>query len=147
MGLGTASAASAEAIPPEVCLWAGAAYQPGSTVYAGGWAFTCHAEGMAHWTSAPDPARRSTVYSPGATRNPQGQFSPGARQPGTDYNDYCVGSQLIEGTDDLYEVVDVRGFLLWRSAGSVTDWRFDAGSPRPQRTWRSASLCIDGVLT
>ncbi|MFE2961043.1 hypothetical protein [Nocardia tengchongensis] len=149
LGLASVAAPARGEIPVAQCLWAGAVYPHGDAVTAGGWEFVCHAEGFAsaRWSHAPAPGRRSSVHSPGVQRNPMGAYSPGAFQPGSEYNDYCVGAQLIEGTDDLFEVVDRGGFLMWRSVGPVSQWRFDQASPRPQATWRSSSLCIDGSLT
>ncbi|GAB2452813.1 hypothetical protein [Nocardia tengchongensis] len=148
-GLGAATTPASADMPAAACLWAGAGYVPGSTVYAGGLAFSCHTDtfGAPNWIARSAQGHRSTVASPGSVRNPFGQFSPGARQPGTAYNDYCVGSQLIDGSEDLFEVVSAGGSQLWRSVGPVSQWTFDAESVKPAPTWRSASLCIDGVLT
>ncbi|WP_067721979.1 hypothetical protein [Nocardia yamanashiensis] len=77
-------------------------------------------------------------------QNPRGLFSPGARQPGSSYNDYCVGSQLIDGSEDVYEV-STSGY--WRAAGPISRWVFDGMSVQHGPTWRSSSLCIDGVLS
>ncbi|MFE4457189.1 hypothetical protein ACFROC_07515 [Nocardia tengchongensis] len=149
LGLVSVSAPAHADMGDTHCLWAGTRYPQAGTVVAGGWEFFCHADGfaVARWSRTPAPDRHSTVRSAGAVRNPMGGYSPGALQPGTAYNDYCVGSQLIEGPDDLYEVVDRGDFLMWRSVGSVSQWRFDQASPRPPATWRSSSLCIDGSLT
>lgn len=84
------------------------------------------------------------MSNPGAGSNPAGRFSPGARQPGTSYTDYCVGDQLIEGTEDVYEAVPVGGGLYWRAAGPVSQWRFDGARPEP--TWRSSGSCREGSL-
>ncbi|WP_297617214.1 hypothetical protein [Nocardia sp.] len=130
------------------CLWASAGYRQGGTIWAGGWAFTCTTDGFgaARWNRTPSPGHIGSVYSPGAG-NPVGQFSPGALQPGTDYNDYCVGNQLIEGPGDIYELFSVGGTLLWRSAGPVSQWAFDSPVIRPDPTWRSSSNCTDGELS
>ncbi|WP_280391826.1 hypothetical protein [Nocardia wallacei] len=87
-------------------------------------------------------ARRPDKRGAGPTR--AGRFSPGARQPGTSYTDYCVGDQLIEGTEDVYEAVPVGGGLYWRAAGPVSQWRFDGARPEP--TWRSSGSCREGSL-
>ncbi|MEC3920322.1 hypothetical protein [Nocardia sp. CDC160] len=130
------------------CLWAGASFHQGDTVWAGGWAFTCdmNESGAPQWVHNAAETHFDTVLSPG-TGNPYGQFSPGALQPGTDYNDYCVGSQLIEGPDDLYELDPAGGALRWRSFGPISRWKFSTPAARPTSTWRSSSMCIDGVLS
>jgi len=132
------------------CLWAGVAHPQGVAVAGGGWMFRCEQDlfGFPRWNHQGLAPGRSTVYNPGANGNPVGQFSPGAQQPGTDYLDYCVGSQLIEGREDVYEAIpDGRGGLYWRSAGPVALWTFDLSANRPGPSWRSASLCVDGQLT
>ncbi|WP_327146972.1 hypothetical protein [Nocardia sp. NBC_01327] len=146
--LGAATTPAAADISHAGCLWASAGYRQGGTIYAGGWAFTCGTDGFggARWDRTSATGRQGSVYSPGAG-NPVGQFSPGALQPGTDYNDYCVGNQLIEGPDDVYELFPVAGILLWHSAGPVSQWAFDSPVIRPARTWRSSSMCTDGVLS
>lgn len=144
----TTTPAQAQA-PRQPCLWDGAGYRQGGTLYAGGWAFTCGADGFgaARWIRGSGAAHPGgTIFSPG-TGNPVGQFSPGARQPGSDYNDYCVGSQLIPGTEDVYELFVVGGTLMWRSVGPISDWIFDSRVIRPAPTWRSSSMCNDGVLS
>ncbi|MEU6584419.1 hypothetical protein [Nocardia sp. NPDC046763] len=148
-GIAAATTPASADMPGAHCLWAGASYGQGASVYAGGLAFTCQTDtfGAPRWIMRSAQGHASTVVSPGSIRNPAGQFSPGARQPGTDYNDYCSGSQLIDGSEDLFEVVSTGGFLMWRSVGPVSQWAFDAESTRPAPTWRSASLCIDGVLS
>src|SRR6266568_5988374 len=106
-GLGaTAGQARADA-PGLPCLWAGTTYRQGLTVYAGGSAFTCHTDpfGVAFWKRDGGTGHHSTVPNPGATGNPEGAFSAGAWQPGTQYNDYCVGNQLIEGSGDIFAAV------------------------------------------
>ncbi|MFC9435276.1 hypothetical protein [Nocardia sp. NPDC057030] len=140
----TPASADAGGVP---CLWAGGAHRQGSTVYAGGWAFTCRLDnyGGARWSRDGAVGRHSTVPNPGATGNPAGAFSPGARQPGSSYNDYCVGSQLIDGAEDIYEVVPNGSGLMWRSVGPITFWDFESGR-QPSPTWRTGSLCVDGVL-
>ncbi|MBF6175623.1 hypothetical protein [Nocardia blacklockiae] len=145
LGLAVAGPASAQ-LPGAPCLWADAAYPQGETVYAGGWAFTCATDflGTARWNRGGIAQHRSTVDNPGAATNPAGRFSPGARQPGTAYTDYCVGDQLIEGTEDVYEAVPVGGGLYWRAAGPVSQWRFDGARPEP--SWRSSSSCREGSL-
>ncbi|MEU7765502.1 hypothetical protein AB0B25_10330 [Nocardia sp. NPDC049190] len=145
LGLG-AGAAQAQGAP---CLWAGNGYGQGDSVVAGGWSFACGTDqfGAPYWHRGNATGQRSTVANPGASANPAGLFSAGARQYGTDYNDYCVGNQLVEGSEDVYQVVsDGRGALWWKAAGPIAQWSFDPGTG-PQRSWRSSSLCIDGSLT
>ncbi|WP_327100810.1 hypothetical protein OIE68_19675 [Nocardia vinacea] len=132
------------------CLWAGEAVPQGVAISAGGWTYRCQSDffGFARWSREGYARGRSSVYNPGTNGNPAGKFSPGAQQPGTDYMDYCVGSQLIEGREDIYEAVaDGRGGLYWRAAGPISDWTFDMAANRPGPSWRSSSLCIDGNLT
>ncbi len=145
VGLGVPATATAQ-LPGAPCLWAGAAYPQGETVYAGGWTFTCGTDllGTARWNRGGIANQWSTVDNPGAAANPAGRFSPGARQPGTSYTDYCVGQQLIEGAEDVYEAVPVGGGLYWRAAGPVSQWRFDGA--RPEATWRSSGSCSEGSL-
>ncbi|MFE7801087.1 hypothetical protein [Nocardia sp. NPDC057440] len=145
LGIGAGTAAAEPAVP---CRWAGDTYSQGKTVNAGGWSFTCRSDsfGGPNWVRGHAVNGHSTVHNPGAYTNPAGLFSPGARQPGTSYNDYCVGSQLIEGAEDVYQVVaDRNGFVYWKAAESIDMWSFDGGTG-PQRSWRSASLCYDGNL-
>lgn len=151
-GLGGTAAPAAHADAPGLpCLWAGNGYRQGLAVYAGGFAFSCHmdAAGDPRWRQDGASARRSTVPNPGATGTPAGRFSPGAWQPGTSYDDYCVGDQLIDGSADIFAAVtdDSGVFRYWRSVGPVTRWNFDAGTRPPAATWRSSSLCRDGVLS
>lgn len=132
------------------CLWAGIAYSQNVTVTAGGGDYTCETDsrGLPSWTprASDHPAR--VVFNPGATASPIGQFSNGARQPGTAYNDYCVGSQLIEGAEDIYTVVtDSSGFSFWKAVAPISRWRFSTHDIVPERTWRSSSMCYDGVLS
>lgn len=147
IGAGTAAASTAGT--GVQCLWAGTSHPQGATVVAGGQSFRCETDrGAASWSRGPADDRPSTVPNPGAYTRPAGLFSPGARQPGTEYNDYCVGSQLIEGNEDIYQVVAARdGSLQWKAAGSISQWRFDPDTPRPGPSSRSVSLCIDGNLT
>ncbi|MFF2552024.1 hypothetical protein ACFVUS_13555 [Nocardia sp. NPDC058058] len=144
---GTAEADTRGARPAASCLWAGTPYAAGKTVVAGGATYRCGSQANEpYWFGEGKTAKASTAATPGAIANPIGQFSPGARQPGTAYNDYCTGNQLIEGTDDVYQVVRIPGGgLMWKAATPISDWKFD--SPKPAPTWRTASLCIDGVLT
>lgn len=144
----TAQAAVPEYRPIAECLWAGTAYIPGTTVVAGGDEYRCGSrDGGPYWLRGAPTDQAATVPNPGAATTPAGQFSPGARQPGTSYNDYCVGAQLIPGTDDVYQVVrHPNGFLQWRAATPISDWSF-GDSSRPEPTWRSPSLCVDGNLT
>ncbi|MEC3954616.1 hypothetical protein VMT65_16370 [Nocardia sp. CDC153] len=129
------------------CLWAGKTYAPGDTVAAGGTSFRCGTEAaMPYWFATAPTNQPDTVPTPGAIASPVGQFSPGARQPGTSYTDYCVGNQLIPGTDDVYQVVRVSGGkLLWKAAHPIANWKFSG--PPPEPTWRTPALCIDGILT
>ncbi|MEV6555699.1 hypothetical protein AB0M22_08280 [Nocardia sp. NPDC051756] len=131
------------------CLWAGAGYPQGATVAAGGQTFRCDIDrGTASWSRGPADGKSTAVPNPGAYTNPTGLFSAGARQPGTEYNDYCVGSQLIEGNEDVYQVVATRdGKLQWKAAAPISQWAFAAGDTRPGPSSRSVSLCIDGNLT
>jgi len=133
-------------VPGPHCLWAGDAFTQGAQIHAGGWAFSCRTDlfGAARWNADGPSGRRNTVPNPGAFGNPVGRFSPGARQPGTSYNDYCVGNQLIAGNEDVYEAVPASGGLYWRAAGPISQWRFDGDAPA--QTWRSSSLCRDGEL-
>lgn len=138
----------AEAQVGASCLWAGTPYPHGDTVVAGGWAFTCGADQAgSRWFRGGPTAQQSTVANPGAQSTPVGSFSPGAQQPGTDYNDYCVGAQLIEGSEAMYEAVTDGRFTWWRAAAAITHWRFSPEDHRPGPTWRSSSLCIDGALS
>lgn len=143
----TAEADTGERRARAGCLWAGTTHPQDSTVIAGGTSFRCGTDaGAPYWFAGADADRPATVRTPGATGSPVGQFSPGARQPGTSYTDYCVGNQLIPGTDDVYQVVRLPGdVLLWKAAEPIAGWTFDGARPTP--TWRTASLCIDGVLT
>ncbi|MVU82879.1 hypothetical protein GPX89_37295 [Nocardia sp. ET3-3] len=142
LGFGTVSDTRFEA----ACLWAGEAHAQGSQVAAGGMAFTCGNDAAGpHWFRG-GGAGASTVPNPGANSNPSGLFSAGARQPGTDYDDYCVGDQLISGVEDVFEAVPTSGGLLWKSAGSVSQWTFDPGVVQPKTSTRSTGLCHDGQL-
>lgn len=146
-GAATALAAPAAAqAPGPYCLWAGGAFPQHTSVRAGGSEFFCHTDlsGAARWDIGGRSGQGDTVANPGALGNPVGRFSPGARQPGTSYNDYCVGGQLIPGGEDVYEAVPTSGGLFWRAAGPISQWRFEGAAPEP--TWRSSSLCRDGEL-
>ncbi|AYF73052.1 hypothetical protein D7D52_03290 [Nocardia yunnanensis] len=150
LGIGTAAdsrmdglaAARAEA----ACLWAGEAHPQGSRVVAGGWAFTCGSDAAGPRWSRGGAGGASTVPNPGADANPVGRFSAGARQPGADYDDYCVGDQLVPGVGDVFEAVPTSGGLLWKSAGPIGQWTFDPGVTQPKTSTRSTSLCRDGQL-
>ncbi|WP_157513965.1 hypothetical protein [Nocardia concava] len=85
----------------------------------------------------------STVANPGALTNPAGLFSVGAIQPGTEYNDYCVGAQLVDGNEAMYEAVSDGGQLFWKAAGPISQWTFDAGSG-PARRSQPAQVCDPG---
>ncbi|MGN2635906.1 hypothetical protein ACTD5D_06875 [Nocardia takedensis] len=148
LALGTITAGGANA-DPAACLWAGVQYPAGTTITAGGSGYTCGNDGRTPvWSAGPVRADGRVVANPGAAGHPAGVFSPGARQPGTDYSDYCVGAQLIDGAQDVHQVVVTRdGTHLWKSAASISEWDFAPGDHRPGPTWRSDSLCIDGALT
>ncbi|MFI6046642.1 hypothetical protein ACIA8C_33830 [Nocardia sp. NPDC051321] len=142
-GLVGAATGSAGAAPAGGCLWAGTSHAQGTTVVAGGRAFTCATDqlGAPHWQRGADVRTPSTVTEPGATAAPAGSFSAGAQQPGTEYNDYCVGTQLVDGSESVYEVVsDANGALRWKAAGPISQWTFTPGTG-PVPTTRSASLC------
>lgn len=130
------------------CLWAGTSHSQGAEVIAGGWAFACTADarGVPTWVPGGATSQAGTVPNPGAYTDPQGLFSPGARQPGTSYTDYCVGNQLVEGTNDVYQAVESGGLVFWKAAAPISDWNFDSNSPRPEPTWRSTSNCYRGSL-
>lgn len=131
------------------CLWAGAVHRQGSTVYSGGWAFACHDDGfgVGRWSHDRAPGRTASVSSPG-TGSPRGVFSPGAWQPGSEYNDYCVGDQLIDGGEAVYELQSgAAGQLYWHPVTGIDQWDFRLSGPRPLPTSRTASLCLDGVLS
>ncbi|MBH0776121.1 hypothetical protein [Nocardia bovistercoris] len=133
---------------PVTCLWAGAPYPRGTTVAAGGSNFTCGVDHAGpYWLRGP-AAADAVAANPGADAAPEGRFSPGARQPGTSYTDYCVGAQLIPGSDDIYQVVALSdGTRLWKAAAPISQWRFASEDPRPAPTWRTDALCVDGMLT
>ncbi|RDI44874.1 hypothetical protein [Nocardia mexicana] len=138
--LGAAVAAAATGPEPR-CLWAGNDYTQSSTVVAGGSAFTCAADrGAPHWIRGAATGAPSTVANPGAAMHPAGMFSVGAVQPGTEYTDYCVGTQLVDGSERQYQVVEASGTLFWKAAGPISGWAFDPGTG-PVPTTRSASLC------
>ncbi|KAA8885378.1 hypothetical protein F3087_27375 [Nocardia colli] len=142
-GLVGATAGSASAAPAGDCLWAGTGYAQGTAVTAGGRAFTCATDqlGAPRWVRGADARTPSTVANPGATGAPTGNFSAGAQQPGTEYTDYCVGTQLVGGSESVYEVVsDASGALRWKAAGPISQWVFTPGTG-PVPTTRSASLC------
>ncbi|WP_433663968.1 hypothetical protein ACQPW1_18745 [Nocardia sp. CA-128927] len=143
-GLVGATTGSASATPAGDCLWAGTGHAQGTTVTAGGRAFTCATDqlGAPRWLQGAAVRTPSTVASPGALTAPAGNFSAGAQQPGTEYNDYCVGTQLIGGSESVYEVVsDAAGALRWKAAGPIAQWTFTPGTG-PAPTTRSAGLCL-----
>ncbi|MEV6427753.1 hypothetical protein [Nocardia sp. NPDC051463] len=148
-GMAAADARTAASGAGTGCVWAGTSHAPGATVVAGGRSFSCGtANGAPYWLRGSVANRPSAVPNPGAATNPTHLFSAGAHQPGTDYNDYCVGSQLIDGSADVYQVVsDRNGALYWKVVGPISHWAFDSGSDRHGPSWRSASLCDDGNLT
>lgn len=145
-GIVLAAPPAAAAAPP--CLWAGTVHAQGTTVTAGGSTYACGTDaGGAAWRPSGPASGPSTVPNPGSTTNPTGLFSPGARQPGTAYNDYCVGAQLVPGTEDIYQAVPGGdGNLYWKAAAPISQWRFDPGAAHPDPTTRTASLCRDGNL-
>ncbi|WP_067692517.1 hypothetical protein [Nocardia jejuensis] len=147
LGAGIAEAEERKTRPAAECLWAGKAFAPNATVIAGGSEYRCGTDrGAPYWVRGANTDRASTVSNPGARTAPADRFSPGARQPGTSYNDYCVGDQLIPGTDDIYQVVRLpEGITLWKAAAPISQWPFDSAAP--ESTWRTSSLCIDGTLT
>lgn len=140
VGIAVAGASPGPAVQ---CRWAGADYAQAATVVAGGSAFTCAADqnGVPRWDRGAAVRGPSTVPNPGAATRPAGMFSAGAIQPGTEYNDYCVGAQLIDGGEQQYRVVsDAAGVLSWKAAGPISQWAFDFGTG-PVPTTRSASSC------
>ncbi|WP_067901107.1 hypothetical protein [Nocardia vaccinii] len=145
LGSGIAPAAT----PSAACLWAGSPHAQGSAIISGGWDFRCTDDhGTPTWQPTGRTSARSTVPTPGAATNPTGLFSVGARQPGTAYDDYCVGDQLVPGTDDVYRAYSGGdGNLYWRAVAPISRWSFDPGATRPAPTTRTSSLCHDGDLT
>lgn len=144
-GLAGVAASGTAAASPGDCLWAGTAHAQGSTVVAGGWTFNCGTgpSGAPRWSRGAAVGTASTVANPGAITNPAGLFSAGAIQPGTEYNDYCVGSQLIDGNEAMYEAVSDGGQLFWKAAGPISRWTFDAGTgPAPRL--QPAQVCDPG---
>ncbi|MFE6924514.1 hypothetical protein ACFVAV_26055 [Nocardia sp. NPDC057663] len=141
-GLFGLSAGTASADTGGTCLWAGAPHAQGTTVVAGGWNFTCGSavDGSARWNRGSSANRAGTVANPGAAADPTGRFSAGAIQPGTEYTDYCVGEQLVSGSDAVYEVVADGAGLRWRAVGPIAHWRFDPGEGHIP-TAQSASRC------
>ncbi|MFI5782048.1 hypothetical protein [Nocardia sp. NPDC051570] len=139
---------TANAAPPGGdCLWDGGAHQQGSSVVAGGYAYTCGTDGaVPAWSQGAPTSVASNVPNPGAQPNPAGLYSEGARQPGTDYDDYCSGDQLIPGVGDVFEAVPEGGGLYWKSVGSISSWSFDPGVSWPTDSTRSSSMCNDGQL-
>ncbi|MFD4440510.1 hypothetical protein ACFWPK_12115 [Nocardia sp. NPDC058519] len=135
-------AAIASADTADSCLWAGTPYSQGATLGAGGWTFTCGRSltGDARWDRGASAHRTGTVANPGAAGDPTGSFSAGAVQPGTSYNDYCVGEQLVSGREAVYEAVPDGDGLRWRPAGPITQWRFDQGDGTAP-TARSVTEC------
>ncbi|MGX1806665.1 hypothetical protein ACWIGI_13205 [Nocardia sp. NPDC055321] len=144
---GTAVVAAAPA-PGAECLWAGTGYAPGTGVVAGGSAYTCSSDGHGapEWVRGAAVGGPSTVANPGARTRPAGSFSAGAVQPGSEYTDYCVGAQLIDGGEQQYRVVARNGTLYWQAAGPIAQWAFDPGTG-PAHTTRSASLCPQDPVT
>ncbi|MEV6362203.1 hypothetical protein [Nocardia asteroides] len=143
----TLASGSAGATAAETCLWAGSQYPPGNTVVAGGWQFTCgvSSSGTPLWSRGASTTAASTVANPGAAQAPVGQFSAGAMQPGTEYTDYCVGTQLVSGSDSIYEVrSDATGLLFWKAVPTV-GWAYDPGAA-PVPSTRSSALCLPEVV-
>ncbi|MFF3571772.1 hypothetical protein [Nocardia jiangxiensis] len=152
LALGTGTAEAEERLPGSryaSCLWAGTAHDRGASVHAGGWTFRCGTDnrGAASWSRTARTTLPSTVANPGAHTDPTDSFSPGARQPGTSYTDHCVGNQLIEGTDDVFQAVAHHdGRVYWKAVSPITDWTFHPVETRPEPTWRSSGNCSDGSL-
>ncbi|MFD3427361.1 hypothetical protein [Nocardia fluminea] len=143
-GVATIRIGQATADTGRDCLWAGTVHPFATEITSGGMNFTCgmNASGAPEWYSGSRTDSPSTVPNPGSTGNPAGVFSVGALQPGTGYNDYCVGTQLIDGSEDMYAVEsDANGVLFWKAAGSISQWRFDPGSKRVPTT-QSSSICL-----
>lgn len=141
LGVATGRATAAPAVD---CLWAGTGHAQGATVVAGGWEFTCGTDqrGAPLWRRGTVLDAPSNVANPGSRTPPAGNFSAGAQQPGTEYNDYCVGTQLVDGSEQVYQVVsDAAGVLQWKAAGPISQWTFAPGTG-PVPTTRSASLCL-----
>lgn len=140
--VGVASGTASAGVGGE-CLWAGTGYAQGTQVVAGGWTFGCGTGqgGAAQWSRGSATNRASTVANPGAAANPTGWFSAGAVQPGTEYNDYCVGAQLVSGSEAMYQAVsNGAGGLAWKAAGPIAQWTFSPGTG-PVPTSQSASKC------
>ncbi|RDI66327.1 hypothetical protein [Nocardia pseudobrasiliensis] len=140
VGLGTVVAHAAPGGAD--CLWDGGPHPQGSTVVAGGHVYSCGTDGAAAaWTEGAATNQASTVPNPGAEPEPAGLYSEGARQPGTDFDDYCSGPQLVPGVGDIFEAVPEGGGLYWRSAGPISQWTFDPGVTWPTESSRTESLC------
>ncbi|WP_405162049.1 hypothetical protein OG203_37955 [Nocardia sp. NBC_01499] len=125
------------------CLWAGSPHPQGAAISAGGWNFSCGtgANGP-RWILGAATGAPSTVPNPGAATYPTGQFSDGALQPGTDYEDYCVGTEMVGGGEEMYEAtLDDTGTLYWKAAGPISQWTFAPGTG-PTPTSSDASLCL-----
>ncbi|WP_405486013.1 hypothetical protein [Nocardia sp. NBC_00511] len=151
LGVGTVADSRIDTTPVHLeaaasCLWAGGAHPQGEQIAAGGTTYTCGSDSAGPRWFPGGAAGVSTVPNPGANANPAGLFSAGARQPGTDYDDYCSGDQLIPGVGDQFEAVPTSGGLLWKSAGPITRWSFDPGVVWPHDSTRSTGLCSDGQL-
>ncbi|MBB5913014.1 hypothetical protein BJY24_001881 [Nocardia transvalensis] len=151
LGAGSAAAQTLTSMPTpaRACLWDGGAHAQGSSVVAGGRTYVCGADGHGapFWAAGASTGAQDTVANPGSRADPAGRFSAGARQPGTGYNDYCVGHQLIAGTEDVYQVVRAAdGRLFWKATAPAASWRFDTGTARPEPTWRTPAVCFDGSL-
>ncbi|WP_327140408.1 hypothetical protein [Nocardia sp. NBC_01327] len=146
-GLGLSATATATAAPAD-CLWASAAHPQGETVVAGGSNFTCTTDAAGpHWAQGQATSQPSTVPTPGADSNPAGLFSAGARQPGTDYDDDCVGDQLVMGVQYTFEAVAEGGGVYWKSVGPISQWTFDPGVNWPTESSRDALLaCHAGSM-
>ncbi|MCX4092212.1 hypothetical protein [Nocardia sp. alder85J] len=142
LGLGGMSTrAAADGIP---CQWAGDDYNQGSTVYAGGWAFTCAAAfPSVRWNRAPAPGHRGTVPNPGADEYAANGFSLGAWQPGTSFFDFCVADSVMSGADYVFEAVPFNNSVFWRASGGINQWNDGA---RHQYQWWTGRSCVDGML-
>ncbi|MEV6280143.1 hypothetical protein [Nocardia sp. NPDC051832] len=142
LAIGFATTPATAESPGAACLWAGGVHAQQAEIVAGGWDFDCGTDpqGIPQWFRGARSDRADTVPNPGAHANPTGEFSAGALQFGTDYMDYCVGSQLIPGVEDVFVAVPGGRMLYWKFAGPISQWRFENAAARP-RAGGSASQC------